>query len=260
MPRLTLIHWNAAEAEERAGFLRRAGYQVHCHQEQPEAGVRVLRENQPDAFVIDLSRVPSHGRAIGVWLRQRKATRHIPIVFVGGDPEKVAQVCQLLPDAGFAEWPGLEGALREALKNPPPSPLVPGTMQSYAGAPLEQKLGIRAGSRVALLGAPADFERLLPALPEGASLSRQARGPVDLALLFVRSSAELRRRFPAAARVVAEGGGLWLVWPKRTSGVAGDLSQTAVRAFGLAAGWVDFKICALDATWSGLRFARRARK
>ena len=78
----------------------------------------------------------------------------------------------------------------------------------------------------------------------------------DVAVLFLRRRADLTRRFDAAARTVDEGGRLWLAWPKKTSGQAKDLSEPGVREAGLAAGWVDFKICAIDATWSGLCFAR----
>jgi hypothetical protein len=75
----------------------------------------------------------------------------------------------------------------------------------------------------------------------------------------VRSAADLSRRFGPASKAVAPGGRLWICWPKKTSSLAGDLGGNEVRAFGLAAGWVDFKIAALDADWSGLCFSRRKR-
>jgi len=88
---------------------------------------------------------------------------------------------------------------------------------------------------------------------------RHARGGPELALLFARSRADLERRFPAASRAVGEGGSLWIAWPKQASGVKTDLTQAVVRAHGLGEGWVDYKICAIDETWSGLCFARRKR-
>jgi hypothetical protein len=130
-------------------------------------------------------------------------------------------------------------------------------MDSYAGTPLPRKLGIRAGATVALLGAPPGFERTLGPLPGGASLRRDARRPAAVVLLFAASSAALARRFPTVARAVADGGRLWIAWPKRASGAATDLTQAGVRAFGLERGFVDYKISAIDATWSGLCFARR---
>jgi hypothetical protein len=88
---------------------------------------------------------------------------------------------------------------------------------------------------------------------------RDGRKPADVAILFVRTLAELRRRFPTAERAVANGGSLWLAWPKKASGVAIDLSQTIVQRYGLDRGWVDFKVAAIDETWSGLRFVPRRR-
>ena len=76
-------------------------------------------------------------------------------------------------------------------------------------------------------------------------------------MLFVRSLAELRRRFPVAGRALVERGRLWIAWPKKASGVETDLTQGYVRKTGLDSGLVDFKICAIDATWSGLCFTRR---
>ncbi len=127
----------------------------------------------------------------------------------------------------------------------------------YSGTPLPKKLGIKAGSAVALLGAPADFESTLGGVPEGVRFKKQARGKADVILLFARSRTELRRRFPSAANAVAETGRLWMCWPKKASGVATDLTQDAVRGQGLDNGFVDYKIAAIDATWSGLCFARR---
>ncbi|MHC4549381.1 MAG: PleD family two-component system response regulator [Planctomycetota bacterium] len=257
MSRILLIHWNAGEAEERAGRLRGAGHEVRCHADQGGAGLRGIGQDPPDAFVIDLGRLPSHGRAVATWLRQQKATRHVPIVFVEGDPQKTRRVRELLPDAVYTGWSRIRGSLGRALRRPPADPVVPDTMAGYAGTPLPRKLGIAAGSVVALVGAPKGFERTLGALPPDVAVHRQARGRPGLILLFARSRAELSRRFPAAARALAEGGRLWIAWPKKASGVASDLSQTAVRAFGLGAGFVDYKISALDATWSALCFARR---
>jgi hypothetical protein len=106
-----------------------------------------------------------------------------------------------------------------------------------------------------LLGPPPGFEATLGALPEGSAI--EARGPADVSVLFVRSVAELRRRFAAGVARMGERGRLWIAWPKQASGVASDLTQQGVREFGLAQGLVDFKVCAIDATWSGLCFARR---
>jgi hypothetical protein len=257
MSRIILIHWNAAEAEERLPVFKKAGHEASVFKPSSGAGLRDLRTNPPAAFVIDLGRLPSQGGAVAILLRQQKATRHVPILFAGGDPEKVARVRKTLPDAVYTEWTKVPAALRRALRRPAANPVVPGTMDAYSGTPLVKKLGIRADSVVALLGAPADFERNLGALPENVRLPKQARASAHRVLLFVKSQADLAKRFPGAARAMADGGGLWIVWPKQTSGVATDLGEAHVRAFGLAAGFVDYKICAVDETWSGLLFARR---
>jgi CheY-like chemotaxis protein len=259
MSRITLIHWNPEEAAARAGQLSRAGHTVACHADS-RAAPHALRENPPDVFVIDLSRIPSHGREIAVWLRQQPATRRVPIVFVQGDPDKTQRIRELLPDAVYTEWSKIRSAIKQAIQHAPTEPIVVGTFDSYSGAPLPKKLGIRAGATVALLGAPKDFEQTLGALPKDVRVHKQARRQANVILLFVKSQPELEKRFDSAKGTLAEGGQLWIVWPKQTSGVATDLTQIAVRAFGLGHGLVDFKICAIDATWSALCFAQRRRK
>jgi len=122
----------------------------------------------------------------------------------------------------------------------------------YSGTPLAKKLGIREGSTLALVGASSEFT--IPALPPGVTLRRSARGTSDVTLWFVSSLADLNLRIgDMAAR--ADKSALWICWPKRASGVRTDVTEHAVRAAGLANGLVDFKIGAIDNTWSGLRFA-----
>jgi hypothetical protein len=206
--------------------------------------------------VIDLTRLPSHGRGVAEMLRQQKATRFVPLLFVGGEPEKVARAREHLPDAVFCEWKGIRGALREAMKNPPADPVVPDSMAGYSGTPLPKKLGIKPGSVTGLIGAPDRFERKLEPLPDGAQLQANARG-ADTVLLFITSSAEMELRFLAMEKGIRDGGKVWIIWPKQASGMRTDLNQAVVRAFALAREWVDYKVCAVDATWSGLLFTRR---
>jgi hypothetical protein len=129
----------------------------------------------------------------------------------------------------------------------------------YSGTPLPRKLGIREGSRLLLAGAPGGFAGVLGELPPGVELAEQAAGAVDVALLFAVEAAIVRERFASLAASLQPAGGLWIAWPKRSSGVATDLDEHVVREIGLAAGLVDNKVCAIDATWSGLRFVRRLR-
>jgi hypothetical protein len=127
----------------------------------------------------------------------------------------------------------------------------------YSGTPLPKKLGIREGSRVAVVSAPDGFTRVLGPLPAGVDLRTDARGRCDVVVFFVTRRAELARRFPSFVRALETDGGLWVSWPKKTSGVATDLVFDAVQKVGLDAGLVDNKVCAIDGTWSGLRFVRR---
>jgi CheY-like chemotaxis protein len=257
--RVLLVHWKPAEAAAHVAALRKAGHEVRVLDPDGMPELRALGADPPHAVVIDLGRLPSQGRAVATALRQQKATREVPLVFVQGDPEKTACVKALLPDAAYTTWRGLPGALRKAATaRPKAKPVVPGTMASYSGTPLPKKLGIKPGSAVALLGAPEGFAaRTLGPLPERATIRYDARSAFNVGLLFVRSRADLAGRFPTAAKAMGKPGALWIVWPKKASGVATDLEGNAVRAFGLTAGLVDYKIAAIDATWSGLCFARR---
>ena len=255
MPRVVLIHWKAEEAAGRLDSLRAAGIEAELFAPGDGNALRALTDPLPAAIVIDLSRLPTQGMGVAQKIRQTKATRGVPLVFVAGAAEKVARVRSLLPDAVYCEWDGIGPAVRRAIEHPPAAPAVPGTMDGYSGTPLPKKLGIREGSSVVLIGAPEGFECKLEPLPEGAVIRRRA-GACDIALLFVQRLSELERKFASATQTTR----LWIVWPKQASGVATDVKEGAVRAFGLAAGWVDFKICAVDEKWSGLAFARRAKK
>lgn len=256
-----LIHWNAAEAGQRAERLRRAGYDVTPFSAvDGPAVLRSLRSDPPEAVVIDLARLPSHGRAVGVALRQHKATRDVPLVFIEGDPEKTAKVRRLIPDAVYADWRRIRSAVRTAIESPPADPVVPGTMDGYSGTPLPKKLGIKPGNSLTLLGAPTGFERTLDPITKDISIRKQARGGADVIILFVKSRADLNRRLEPSKRIMNDGAKLWIAWPKKASGVKTDVTQNDVRRTGLDSGLVDYKICAIDETWSGLCFSRRRRK
>jgi len=256
MPRVRLIHWKSAEAAPRIAALREAGYAVDARPVTPET-LRELRARPPAAVVIDLSRVPSHGRDVALAIRESKSTRHIPLVFVEGEAEKVARVRASLPDAVFATWRGVRGALRRAIARPPATPVVPQTrLDGYSGTPLPKKLGIKPGHTVVLAGAPGDFEKTLGALPEGVELRRQNRGARELTIWFVTARRDLEGRMARMVKAVGDGA-VWIAWPKKASGVRTDVTEPVVRSTGLAAGLVDYKICAIDATWSGLLFTRR---
>lgn len=130
-------------------------------------------------------------------------------------------------------------------------------MTAYSKTPLALKLGLVAGRTLVLIGAPAGFEQQLAPLPPDAHVTRTARAPVRLAIVFCTTLADLKARLPGLVSRLAGDGMLWIAWPKRTSGVVSDLRENAVRATGLLAGVVDNKVCSIDDTWSGLRFQIR---
>jgi hypothetical protein len=129
----------------------------------------------------------------------------------------------------------------------------------YSGTPLPQKLGIKPGSRLGLIGAPADFEDTLGALPPDVVTKRRVRGPLDVIVAFYSERSELARKLGQLKAAMTPSAGLWIAWPKRASGVATDITEDVVRELGLAAGLVDNKVCAIDETYSGLRFVYRLR-
>jgi hypothetical protein len=132
-------------------------------------------------------------------------------------------------------------------------------MAGYSGTPLAKKLGIKGGFRVAFVGAPGGFEQALDGMPDDVNVLGTPRAPMDLIVLFVPSAKALRGAFARHARLLAPAGMLWVGWPKKSSGVLTDVSENVVRAVGLEAGLVDVKICAIDETWSGLKFVIRLR-
>jgi hypothetical protein len=127
----------------------------------------------------------------------------------------------------------------------------------YSGTPLVRKLGVGEGMRVAWLGAPDGFEALLQPLPDGLVRRTSARGRLDLAVLFTTERAVLARRLPALREAIRPDGMVWAAWPKRAAKVPTDVTEDVVRDVALPLGLVDVKVCAIDATWSGLKLVLR---
>jgi hypothetical protein len=259
MVRVHYVHTNAAEAEARVGELRRCDFEVTYTGPDGQATLRAIRASQPAAVVIDLSRLPSHGRALAVAMRQSKTTRSIPIVFVGGAPEKVELTRKTLPDADFVEWDVAGPAIRIAAQKRLAMPVVPPPLMGYTASPLPQKLGMKPNQTVAILGAPDGFESYLESVP-GLNLRTDLRRKADVILAFAKSIDEMEVRLRNGLKALAAGAKLWIVYPKKASGIQTDLTEAGVREFGLALGLVDYKVCAVDQTWTGLCFARRREK
>ena len=125
----------------------------------------------------------------------------------------------------------------------------------YSGTRLIKKLGIKPEARIQFVAAPKNFRDLLGPLPKQATLKRD--GTLDFAILFTRHKSALAAGFPGLRDRLESNGMLWVAWPKKTSGVETDLTEGIVRTYGLEAGLVDVKVCAIDDTWSGLKFVRR---
>lgn len=131
-------------------------------------------------------------------------------------------------------------------------------MAGYSGTPLARKLGIKAGQRVGLLGAPAAFDAVLAeTLPPGVVVRTRAVGPLDVIVAFHARRAALERRTVSLVRALDVDGGLWIAWPKKASGVATDMTEDTVRDVFLPLGLVDNKVCAINEVWSGLRVVWR---
>ena len=131
--------------------------------------------------------------------------------------------------------------------------------ETGSGRPLPAKLGITGPMTVALIGGPPDADVLLGPLPPGVTVTRSLRRGrrVEMIVCFVTERRALERRLPGLLDGLGDHGTLWLAWPKKTSGVPSDLSDEVVRATVVPSGWVDTKVCAIDATWSGLKFVLR---
>jgi hypothetical protein len=127
----------------------------------------------------------------------------------------------------------------------------------YSGTPLPRKLGIREGDRVAFVGAPDGFAETLEEMPDGVVVITHVHGSVDVLVDFVTRRADLERRLAAWRKAIEPAGGLWIAWPKRSSGVETDITEDTIREVALPTGLVDNKVCAIDETWSGLRLVVR---
>ena len=169
-------------------------------------GLRRVRDDPPEAAVIGLDRLPSHGREVAAWLRQSKATRSVPLLFAGGAADKVARVRALLPDATYTDWARLGPALRSALRAPLADPVVPAPMAGYSGTPLPKKLGIKEGTLFSTVHAPDGFDATLGELPPEAEWRRRLTAGLDVVVAFYTSRATLAAQWPKLTRAAAPNG------------------------------------------------------
>jgi hypothetical protein len=261
---LRLICWNEADASARAAILRHAGYRVIADPPENAGGmVSYFRELSPDAVVIDLDRLPSHGRELGLSLRASKSTSHLRLVFAGGLPAKIETVHAAIPDGIFTPWDdGVGAAIERAIAQPEPARLPSRELPKPIGpGSLERKLDIKPQSHFVIITVSRDdsqwLEELLTTVAEGAIRQHRVDATTTLALFPVATRRDLMRAFEQARSSLPPNASLWIVHPKRTSTLAADFNQDDVREAGLAHGFVDYKVCAVDKDWSALKFARR---
>ncbi len=236
----------------------------------------LLRKETTDAVVISLDRSPAHGRVVGVYLRQLKRTRHLPLIFLGGLPAKVERVRRSLPDAHYTSLEDLPATVARALPGGAGDsaegsvtrgalPVVPKGMIDYQ-SPLLKKLNMKAGMRVATIAAPPEFEELLGDLPEGMRLQERVRG-ADLGIWFVHSLEELEAGLDTFIHQLPPGR-LWVAWPKKGARGAGgargsgwgartELTQNVVRDLATPRGLGMAKICSIDATWTAMLLGQK---
>ena len=130
-------------------------------------------------------------------------------------------------------------------------------MAGYSGTPLAQKLGIKSGQRIATIGAPKDYRKLLAPLPKGVAFTTEIAAEAPFVHLFATKRQTLEKELERLRRLLADAGALWVSWPKKSSGVPTDITEDVIREVCLPLGFVDVKVCAVDETWSGLKLMIR---
>jgi hypothetical protein len=248
MSRVRVFHWKAEEAPPLISEIKSAGHSVEYNATFGEYWRN--RKSPPDAFVIDLTRMPSHGREVAIALRSHKATRQLPILFVDGNAEKVEAIRRILPDAIYTSRAKIAAALRRA--KPFADPVAPpGMMERYAGRSVAQKLGIGPDTRVGLVDPPADYDRVVGPLPDGASLEEGISDGCKITLWFVHDYASFEAALPEMRRTAARSR-LWILWRK---GKRDGVNEPLIRRGCIEVGLVDYKICSANEIWSAMAFA-----
>jgi hypothetical protein len=128
-------------------------------------------------------------------------------------------------------------------------------MAGYSGKSVVQKLGIKPGFRIFVAGPAAAYSDIVGELPDGVTMARGAKAPLDMVHVFVTAAKGLAGKLAGYRTAIGPDGMIWVSWPKKSSGVPTDLTDIVVRDTALALGLVDIKVCAIDDTWSGLKFA-----
>jgi hypothetical protein len=175
--------------------------------------LRKLRNNLPAVVVIDLSRLPSQGRDIAINLGHAKATRNIPIVFVGGDQQKASQVKTHVPDALYTDYDQIHAALKEAIAHPPEVTVVPKSIfEPYRHASLAKKIGTKPNTTLVLIDPPKDFTKNLSELARSDSIQEELSDQPDLIIPFAETLKDLQNRTTKIINKLGPHGKLWITW------------------------------------------------
>ena len=261
MARVFFVHWNESEAASLAAPLLANGHELRVHfaTNRPAS----WEGFEPTVAVISLERLAAHGREIADWICSAKKRRHVPVVFVGGKPDKVLDTKGRYPDAFYCRVEEMSRIVEKIASGRMATASTPEnrvntsqTAHRPSTTPLAKKLGIVAGTRFALVNAPQGFMKTL-APPREAMKSVKASAQCHVIVFFARSSQSLQAELAKLKATFAPAASLWLAWPKKTSALASNLSDEVVRQLGLRSGLVDVKVCAIDETWSGLKFMHR---
>ena len=248
---VSLIYWKAAEAKPLIDLMERAGYSVHYAGDQKPIRMAQLRKIDPVAAVVDLSRMPSNGK---YWAAELRASslKHLPVVFVGGDRARVGPVKEAIPDAQYTTIQDLTNVLKKV--RPVANPVQPSRMMAST-RPAAVKLGVRENTRVALFDAPRDYLSVIGALPEGATIEEESEEIAPVTLWFVRDPDAYLSGLLTMKKRAAKSK-LWVLYPKQQKGKAsGGITQFVLRESAIKVGLVDYKICSVDGTWTGMAFA-----
>jgi hypothetical protein len=253
IPRVRVFHWRAEEAGPLIDAVRSAGYSVDYPNARGLAPpFRTLRDSPPHAIVIDLTRLPAHGRNQAVAIRGQEPVRRIPLVFVDGDPAKVAKIRAELPDAIYTTRVKIGAALKRA--KPPANPASP----PYSKRTTAQKLLIQERMGVAVIDAPFGYAQAVGPLPTGAWFEEEPGGALPVTLWFVRDPETYLGLLPRI-RTLAAKTRLWIVYARqgvarkgRSEGVSALFVLDAARAVGLS----PYKSCSINDSWGALLVGR----
>jgi len=251
-----MVSWNEKAAGERKQLLEAQGFRVDPVMSHGTGMVGKLTAAAPLALVIDLDSKPAYGREVAIYLRNTMSIRHLPLVFVGGVADKIARVRAELPDAVYCGWDAVQAGINRAITAPPVRPVRPRARGEAvpSGSVLARKLDLRPDTQLVIQGDVIGLGKRL-----GLEYEERIGRETGMAILIVRTEHDLDAAFDYIAEQLPVKAGLWIVYPKRSGRLKTDFSQKDLLALGAARSLIGYKTCAVDADWSGQKFAWKTR-